>query len=148
MRKVSRFILPALLICILIILTGFLVLVFGRMDSKVEAQGVVGPAREASLSPEISGIIKEVLVREGEYVYAGDSVFILAAEDLEYQLERAVVSLAEANVFLTEDIARRWVKETLEKVDEEKRKGAKATLSRHVNRAAAERYAAQWLRGN
>jgi hypothetical protein len=52
-----------------------------------------------------------------------------------------------ANVFLSEAVARRWAQETLEKLDEEKRKGARITLSRHPNRAAAERFASQWLRG-
>ncbi len=102
MRKVSRFILPALLICILILLTAVFALVFGRMDNKVEAQGMVVPARQFGLSPEISGIIKELRVREGEQVEAGDTILILASEDLEYQLERARLALAEANVHLTQ----------------------------------------------
>jgi hypothetical protein len=53
-----------------------------------------------------------------------------------------------ANVFLTEAVARRWVQETLQGLDEDQREGARISLSRHGNRPAAERFAAQWLRGN
>ena len=52
-----------------------------------------------------------------------------------------------ANVFLTEDIARRWIQETLQRVAADKREGARVSLTRHGDRAAAERFADQWLRG-
>jgi len=51
-----------------------------------------------------------------------------------------------ANVFHTERQARRWQRETLEKVEKEKRVGAQLTISKHPNRLLAERFAAAWLR--
>lgn len=63
----------------------------------VQASAVVVPAQEAHLSFAISGPIKEVLVKEGETVEAGQTLAILSSPDLEYSVlqAEAAVRMAE-----------------------------------------------------
>jgi hypothetical protein len=52
-----------------------------------------------------------------------------------------------ANVFHTKAAAERWIQQTMAKVPEDRREGAKAAIGRAVNRAAAEQAATRWLSG-
>jgi multidrug resistance efflux pump len=116
-RKVSRFIALGLLLCILILLVGALALAFGRMDETVEARGAVVPAKRIGVSSEIGGIIREVAVREGDRVRVADTIFVLASDDLEYQVERAELTLAETKgrlIELNEEYANLTTSESFE----------------------------------
>ena len=102
MKRVSRFIVYGILLCVLILVIALLVLVFGRMDETVEAFGTVFPVNYVNVAPKISGIIKELKVREGDEVKAGDTLFLLISDDLSFQMERSKQALAEARARLLE----------------------------------------------
>ena len=78
------------------------VLVFGRMDETVEALGAVFPETYVNIVPEVSGIIKEVRVRDGDEVKAGDTIFLLASDELELRMEQSREAFEEAQVRLWE----------------------------------------------
>jgi multidrug resistance efflux pump len=102
MRRVSRFILYGILLCVLILAIVLFVLVFGRMDETVEAFGKVFPFDHANVAPEVSGIIKQVKVREGDQVKDGDTLLLLVSDDLKFQVERSRQALADARSRLFE----------------------------------------------
>jgi len=59
----------------------------------INATGVVTPIREASLTFGLVGPVEEVLVREGDYVQAGDVIATLDNTDLELSRREAEVGL-------------------------------------------------------
>jgi len=63
---------------------------------KVTASAVVNPARESSPGFVIAGPIKEILVKEGEVVTAGQNLVILDNPDLEYGYLQAEAALRAA----------------------------------------------------
>jgi len=94
-KRTSRLISTALLISLLILLIGFLALFFGRMDETVEGYGMLEPVRRIAVAPETSGIIREMMINEGDSVEIGDTLFVLAAEDAQYELNAAEQRLIE-----------------------------------------------------
>lgn len=53
----------------------------------------------------------------------------------------------DANTFHSPTLAQKWLRELLEQVPEAQRAGAQTSIRQFPNRAAAEGYAARWLRG-
>jgi len=89
MKRLSTFIIAGIIICVLILLVGVLVVVFGKMDRTVEARGSVQPAVSVDIAPRLTGIVEEVRVRHGQSVQEGDTLLILASGEIEYEVEHA-----------------------------------------------------------
>ncbi len=102
MRKVSKLILVGVFLCMFILLVAAVVLVFGKIDHTVEADGMVVPAIQIGVSPELSGIIEAFYFKSGDRVQAGDTILLLASDELRYEAERAGLAVAEATVLLME----------------------------------------------
>ncbi len=102
MRRTSRFILYGIVICIFLLVIAVFVLIFGRMDETVEAFGTVFPANQVNVAAEISGIVREVEVQEGDEVKVGDTLALLVSDDLKLQVEQSRQSLADARARLVE----------------------------------------------
>ncbi|MBD3178337.1 MAG: HlyD family efflux transporter periplasmic adaptor subunit [Candidatus Latescibacteria bacterium] len=100
MRTATKVLFYGLIVALLIVLVGILVLIFGRIDRKVEATGMLLPAEIADVTPELSGIIDTVFVNEGERIREGDTLLTIHSEELKYRLEQAGHSLAEAKASL------------------------------------------------
>ena len=60
-----------------------------KADPRVVCEGIVVPVRYASMSLQVSGVVSEVLVREGEQVKAGQVLVRLANEDLRAKAQSA-----------------------------------------------------------
>ena len=63
-----------------------------KADPRVVCEGIVVPVRYASMSLQLSGVVSEILVSEGEQVQPGQILVKLASEDL-----RAKAASARAN---------------------------------------------------
>jgi HlyD family secretion protein len=61
----------------------------------VEASGRLEPKAEVDMKFEIGGMVADVLVERGQYVTAGTVLARLATEDLEVEIRRAEISLAQ-----------------------------------------------------
>ena len=67
-----------------------------NFSSFVHVPGTVGPAAEIYVTPEVSGTVREVKVREGQNVQAGDILFVMKNSDLEDKLSDAESALEKA----------------------------------------------------
>jgi multidrug resistance efflux pump len=83
-----------------VLVAGLIVLIFGRTDKTVEALGIVEPASYVSVKPQVDGIIDKILVRESDIVNKGDTLAILEADELRFQVEKAKQTLAQAEADL------------------------------------------------
>ena len=88
--------------CIIILIIAVMVLIFGKMDETVEGLGTVFPVNYVNAAPEVSGIIQDVFVREGNKVGVDDTLFTLISDDFQFQLEKSRQLLAETQSRLTE----------------------------------------------
>lgn len=66
----------------------------------VNATGSIEPESEVEMKFEIGGVIKEVLVKRGQYVTAGTVLARLTTDDLELEIRRAEIELAQAKADL------------------------------------------------
>lgn len=66
----------------------------------VNATGSIEPESEVEMKFEIGGVVKEVLVKRGQYVPAGTVLARLATGDLELEIRRAEIELAQAKAEL------------------------------------------------
>ncbi|MFN8474936.1 MAG: efflux RND transporter periplasmic adaptor subunit [Anaerolineae bacterium] len=74
----------------------------GDLASTVTATGNIEPATEADLNFSSSGIVKEVLVKQGDVVQAGQALVRLDTADLEAQVTTAQASLDSAKLKLAQ----------------------------------------------
>jgi len=70
------------------------------LDLTIAANGVVQPERSVNVSPKSSGILKELLVKEGDRVQQGDILARMDASNLEGQLTQAQGQVASAEAAL------------------------------------------------
>ncbi|MEH1810739.1 efflux RND transporter periplasmic adaptor subunit [Nostoc sp.] len=72
----------------------------GNLMIAVSANGTVEPERSVNVSPKTSGILKQLLVKEGDSVQLGQVLAYMDASNLQGQLRQAQGNLAaaEANV--------------------------------------------------
>jgi HlyD family secretion protein len=72
----------------------------GNLTIAVSANGTVEPERSVNVSPKTSGILKQLLVKEGDSVQLGQVLAYMDASNLQGQLRQAQGNLAaaEANV--------------------------------------------------
>ena len=87
------------LVLTMVLLTGCDAIAPAEPDG-ISASGVVEVV-EVSVAPEVSGKVIEVLVREGDSVKTGDSLFVLENELLGLQQNQAVAAVESAEVALT-----------------------------------------------
>lgn len=66
----------------------------------VNATGSLEPEAEVEMKFEIGGVVKEVLVKRGQYVTAGTVLARLNTTDLELEIRRAEIQLAQAQADL------------------------------------------------
>jgi HlyD family secretion protein len=66
----------------------------------VNATGSIEPESEVEMKFEIGGVVKEVLIKRGHYVTAGTALARLAIGDLELEIRRAEIELAQAKAEL------------------------------------------------
>lgn len=66
----------------------------------VNATGSIEPEAEVEMKFEIGGVVKEVLVKRGQYVTAGTVLARLTTSDLELEIRRAEIELAQAKADL------------------------------------------------
>lgn len=66
----------------------------------VNATGSIEPESEVEMKFEIGGVVKEVLVKRGQYVTAGTVLARLATGDLELEIRRAEIELAQVKAEL------------------------------------------------
>ncbi len=66
----------------------------------VNATGSLEPEAEVEMKFEIGGVVKEVLVKRGQYVTAGTVLARLNTADLELEIRRAEIQLAQAQADL------------------------------------------------
>jgi multidrug resistance efflux pump len=88
-RRRFRLISVIVTLIVMILIVGLFVLVFGRMDKTIEAPGTVAPARSEHVKPRIDGVVRDVLVREGDTVKAGDTLAVLRADEIELAVDRS-----------------------------------------------------------
>ncbi len=86
----------------MILLLGFSVLIFGRMDETVRAFGIVEPANYERVKPKVDGIIEKILVKEGDRVEKGDTLAVLDVRELRLQVERTKQALTQAQADLSQ----------------------------------------------
>ena len=55
----------------------------GDLTQTVQVTGTLNPQTQVAVTPEVSGIIQEVLVTEGQHVEQGDTLFVLKNTELE-----------------------------------------------------------------
>jgi len=60
-----------------------------KADPRVVCEGIVVPVRYASMSLQLSGVVSEILVTEGEYVQPGQLLVKLASDDLRAKADSA-----------------------------------------------------------
>jgi RND family efflux transporter MFP subunit len=72
---------------------------YGKINQIVAATGKIEGANQAELSAKITGRIKRILVKEGDFVKTGQSLILLDSEELDAQVKEAetVFSQAERN---------------------------------------------------
>lgn len=66
----------------------------------VNATGSIEPESEVEMKFEIGGVVKEVLVKRGQYVTAGTVLARLTTADLELEIRRAEIELAQTQADL------------------------------------------------
>ncbi|GIK38733.1 MAG: hypothetical protein BroJett011_25660 [Chloroflexota bacterium] len=66
----------------------------------VNATGSIEPESEVEMKFEIGGVVKEVLIKRGQYVTAGTVLARLATGDLELEIRRAEIELAQVKAEL------------------------------------------------
>ena len=71
----------------------------------VSANGTVQPESSVNVSPKTSGVLKQLLVKEGEFVQAGQVVAYMDNSNLQWQLLQARGNLAAAEANLNKVIA-------------------------------------------
>src|SRR5690349_18824590 len=71
----------------------------GHAQKTVTASGVVVPAQVSELGFLISGIAREIPVKEGEAIKAGQTLSVLDAPDLEFAVTEAQANLRAAQVY-------------------------------------------------
>ena len=71
----------------------------------VSANGTVQPESSVNVSPKTSGVLKRLLVKEGEFVQAGQVVAYMDNSNLQGQLLQARGNLAAAEANLNKVIA-------------------------------------------
>lgn len=84
-----------------------LVLLLVQWPMRIGATATVVPAERRAVSAEVEGVIKRILVREGDRVEAGAVLAELQSGDDRVRLERALASLAQARSQLAEAEGRR-----------------------------------------
>ncbi len=72
----------------------------GAITETVMASGTVRPEKEVKISPEVSGEIIELRVKEGQHVHKGDLLIRINPDLYQSALERARASLANARAQL------------------------------------------------
>ena len=72
------------------------VVVRKNLTSTVQATGALKPGAEVAVTPEVSGIIQDVMVTEGQHVEAGDVLFTLRNSELERSMSDAEAALDRA----------------------------------------------------
>ena len=77
----------------------------GKSDDLVSANGTVQPESSVNVSPKTSGVLKQLLVKEGEFVQAGQVVAYMDNSNLQGQLLQARGNLAAAEANLNKVIA-------------------------------------------
>jgi HlyD family secretion protein len=77
----------------------------GDLDITVEGSGTVQPARSVNLPFQSPGQVREVLVKAGDHVKAGQALARLDNRNLELQVQQAAANLKEAQAKL--DVARK-----------------------------------------
>lgn len=66
----------------------------GPLIQSVVATGRVAAPSRVQISPEITGLVQERRVREGDHVAAGDVLIVLRADDLKARRDQARAALA------------------------------------------------------
>lgn len=77
----------------------------GNLTILVSANGMVQPERSVNVSPKTSGILKQLLVAEGDFVRAGQVLAYMDNSNLQGQLLQARGNLAAAQANLKRVIA-------------------------------------------
>ena len=73
-----------------------------ELTVRITASGEVEPFRTVNLSPQVGGIVQELLVEQGDQVEQGQVIARMDRDDLEAQLVQARASLAEAQAQLVD----------------------------------------------
>lgn len=100
MRRRFRFMKYIIFLTGVIVLTGMFVLLVGRIDETIEANGVVDPMNHVEVKSRISGLVEKVLIEEGEKVEAGQPLLVLDTGELELRIETARQNLMNAKTEL------------------------------------------------
>ena len=100
MRRISRFATYIFLLVAFIMAVVLVILLIGRTDKTIEAPGMIALMDYVNVASEISGIIRDFQVQEGDAVKTGDTIFLIGAGDLEFEVERSRLAEAEARAGL------------------------------------------------
>ena len=68
-----------------------------ELTSSVQTTGIVVPVSTVNVSAEVSGVIQDVLVKNGQQVEAGAVLFTLRNKDIDKELEEAQITINRAN---------------------------------------------------
>ena len=74
----------------------------GNIDLIVSAEGKVEGSEDVDLAPKTLGRIKEIYVKEGDYVKNGDVIAVLENDELKAQVEQAKANIQRAEAELKE----------------------------------------------
>ncbi|OGR28154.1 MAG: hypothetical protein A2277_14415 [Desulfobacterales bacterium RIFOXYA12_FULL_46_15] len=89
-------ILRIFLLLLVLLLTMILILFwFFRMDITAKGEGVIICADWIDIKPEISGMVKTMMVREGDKINKGDLLFVLEDREKSLEVEESLQKIAE-----------------------------------------------------
>lgn len=61
----------------------------GAVDVRIEATGTIKPVNEVKVSPKVTGLIKKLLVKQGDVVSKGQVLALMDDSNLQGQIEAA-----------------------------------------------------------
>jgi len=90
-----------MLLLILLLAMAFALIWFFRLDVTAHGNGVVKSSRWIDIKPEVKGIIRKMVVKEGQKVEKGDVLFILEDREREVEVEASLLKISELKNSIT-----------------------------------------------
>jgi len=84
-----------MLLLILLLAMALALIWFFRLDVTAHGSGVVKSSRWIDIKPEVKGIIRKMVVKEGQKVEKGEILFILEDREREVEVEASLLKISE-----------------------------------------------------
>ncbi|MEE8397857.1 MAG: biotin/lipoyl-binding protein, partial [Desulfobacterales bacterium] len=90
----------------LFIVMAFAVLWFFDIDVTARGKGVVKCRKWVDIKPQVSGIIREMIVKEGQWVSKEDVLFVLEDRERKLEVDAAALRVAELKIAIAKSESR------------------------------------------